>query len=149
MKELSNLRPPKGATKNRKRRGRGIGTGLGETGGRGYKGAGQRKSAKRPTYFEGGQMPLNRRLPKIGFYNIFAKSWAVVNVGDLSRFEAGARVDEAALREAGLVKGRFDGLKILGDGNVDVALTVVATKFSSSAAEKITAAGGTMEVVGG
>ncbi len=149
MNELSNLRPPKGATSKRKRRGRGIGTGIGKTGGRGQGGAGQRKSAKRPTYFEGGQMPLARRLPKVGFVNIFAKRWAVVNVSELDRFEAGTRVDEAALKAAGLIKGRYEFVKILGEGEIDRALTVAVHKFSKSAAEKITAAGGTTEVVGG
>jgi len=149
MHELSNLRPPKGATSKRKRRGRGIGTGIGKTGGRGQGGAGQRKSAKRPTYFEGGQMPLARRLPKVGFVNIFAKRWAVVNVSELGRFEAGTRVDEAALKAAGLIKGRYEFVKILGEGEVDRALTVVVHKFSKSAGEKIIAAGGTTEVVGG
>ena len=149
MNELSNLRPPAGATRNRKRRGRGIGSRLGKTGGRGSGGAGQRKSAKRPTYFEGGQMPLARRLPKVGFTNIFAKRWAVVNITNLARFEAGTRVDEAVLKAAGLIKGRYEFVKILGEGEIDHALTVVVHKFSKSAAEKIIAAGGTTEVVGG
>jgi len=149
MNELSKLQAPKGSSSSRKRRGRGIGTGIGKTGGRGHKGAGQRKSAKRPTYFEGGQMPLARRLPKVGFVNIFAKRWAVVNVAELDRFEAGTRVDEAALKAAGLIKGRYEFVKILGEGEIDRALTVVVHKFSKSAAEKITAAGGTTEVVGG
>lgn len=149
MNELSNLRPPEGATTNRKRRGRGIASRLGKTAGRGHGGAGQRKSAKRPTYFEGGQMPLARRLPKVGFTNIFAKRWAIVNVADLDRFEAGAVVDEAALKAVGLIKGRYDLVKVLGEGELDRALTVKVNKFSKSAAEKIIAAGGTTEVVGG
>ncbi len=149
MNELSNLRPPKGATRPRKRKGRGIGSRLGKTAGRGHKGAGQRTGSKRPAWFEGGQMPIARRLPKVGFTNIFAKRWAIVNVGDLDRFEAGARVDEAALKAAGLIKGRYDLVKILGDGELEIALTVVANKFSKGAASKISAAGGSTEVVGG
>jgi large subunit ribosomal protein L15 len=149
MKELSQLRPPKGATRNRKRRGRGIGSRLGKTSGRGQGGAGQRSGSGHPTYFEGGQMPLARRLPKRGFTNIFATRWAILNVKDLARFDAGARVDEAALKEVGLIKGRYDAIKVLGNGDIGVALTVVANKFSKVAADKIAAAGGTVEVVGG
>jgi large subunit ribosomal protein L15 len=145
MNELSNLQAPKGATHSRKRRGRGIGSRLGKTGGRGHKGAGQRSGSKRPAYFEGGQMPIARRLPKVGFTNIFAKSWAIVNVGDLERFDAGTTVDEAALKEAGLIKGRYDFIKILGDGEVQASLKVVAHKFSKSAESKISAAGGSIE----
>jgi large subunit ribosomal protein L15 len=145
MNELSNLRAPRGATKTRKRLGRGVGSGLGKTAGRGHKGQKARKSPDVGTYFEGGQMPLQRRLPKIGFTNIFAQKWATVNVGDLACFEAGARVDEAALRQKRLVRGKCDAVKILGEGTLDRALTVVAHAFSKSAEEKIAAAGGAVE----
>lgn len=145
MNELSNLQAPKGANKKRRRKGRGIGSRLGKTAGRGHKGAGQRTGNTKPAWFEGGQMPIARRVPKFGFTNIFAKRWAIVNVGDLERFEAGAVVDEAALKGAGLIKGRYDFIKILGDGELELALTVVAHKFSASAENKITAAGGSIE----
>lgn len=140
--ELSNLQPPRGATKTRKRLGRGVGSGLGKTSGKGHKGQKARKSPDVGVYFEGGQTPLQRRLPKIGFKNIFALKFATVNVSDLAVFEPGARVDEAMLRRANLVKGRFDAVKILGDGEIDRPLTVVAQKFTKSASEKIAAAGG-------
>jgi large subunit ribosomal protein L15 len=146
MNELSNLRPPRGATKTRKRLGRGVGSGLGKTAGKGHKGQKARKSPDVGTYFEGGQMPMQRRLPKIGFTNIFAKKFATVNVSELAIFQAGARVDETALRTVGLVKGRWHGIKILGDGELTNALTIVADKFTRQASEKILAAGGTAEV---
>lgn len=149
MNELSNLTPPEGATKKRKRLGRGIGSRLGKTAGRGHKGMGQRKSGNVGAWFEGGQMPLQRRLPKVGFTNIFRKKFATVNVGDLASFDADARVDEAALRAAGLVKGKNDGIKILGDGELTVSLHVVADKFTGGAKTKIEAVGGTVEVIGG
>ncbi len=149
MNELSELHPPKGATKKRKRLGRGIGSGTGKTAGRGHKGAKSRKSPHHSTFFEGGQMPLARRLPKVGFVNIFAARVASVNVAQLNRFDAGAQVDEAALRSLGIIKGRIDVVKILGNGDLDRALTVIAHKFSASAFEKIVAAGGKAEVVGG
>lgn len=146
--ELSNLRPPRGAVKTRKRLGRGPGSGLGKTAGKGHKGQKARKSPDVGTYFEGGQTPLQRRIPKSGFTNIFRTIYATVNVEDLSIFEAGAKVDETALRAVGLVKGRFDGIKILGNGEIDRALTVVAAKFTAQAADKIQAAGGRAEVIG-
>jgi len=146
MNELSNLRPPRGAVKTRKRLGRGVGSGLGKTSGHGHKGQEQRKSKDVGPAFEGGQMPMQRRLPKIGFTNIFAKKLVTVNVSDLAQFQAGTRVDEIVLRTVGLVKGRCDGIKILGDGDLGVALTVVANKFTRSAQDKIQAAGGTAEL---
>ena len=145
MNELSNLRPPRGATKTRKRLGRGVGSGLGKTSGRGHKGQLARKSPDVGTGFEGGQMPIQRRLPKIGFRNIFALKWASVNVGSLSVFEAGSRVDEETLRAHRLVRGRCDAIKVLGDGEIDRALTIVAHQFSKTAADKIAAAGGTLD----
>lgn len=149
MKELSTLKPPKGANRDRKRLGRGTGSGLGKTAGRGHKGQHARKSGGVRPGFEGGQMPMQRRLPKFGFTNIFRTIYATVNISSLTRFDAGSEVDEAALRRVGLVKGRFDGIKVLGDGDLDRALTVRVHKFSASAAEKISAAGGKAEVVGG
>ncbi|MBI5609239.1 MAG: 50S ribosomal protein L15 [Deltaproteobacteria bacterium] len=148
MNELSQLKAPRGANRAPKRLGRGPGSGLGKTSGRGHKGQLARKSPDVGNGFEGGQMPIQRRKPKIGFTNIFRTNLASVNVGDLVIFEAGARVDETALRTVGLVRGRWDGVKILGDGELDRALTVVATKFSQSASDKIAAAGGKAEAIG-
>ena len=136
--------------KKRKRVGRGIGSGHGKTSSKGHKGHASRQGFKLSPLFEGGQMPLARRIPKRGFFNgKFKKSYAIVNLDDLElRFEAGAVVDEAALRAKGLVKGQeFDGIKILGDGTPTKALEVHATKFSASAAEKLAKAGGKAVVV--
>ncbi|HEU4521992.1 MAG TPA: 50S ribosomal protein L15 [Thermoanaerobaculia bacterium] len=145
--ELNDLKPKKGSKKTRKRVGRGPGSGQGKTAGRGEKGQKSRSGFSRQLGFEGGQMPLHRRLPKRGFTNIFKKDYAVVNVSELDRFDNGATVDEAALREAGLVKGRNDGIKILGDGKLSKKLTVHATKFSESARKQIEAAGGTCQEI--
>ncbi len=131
--------------KRRKRIGRGTGSGTGKTAGKGHKGHSSRQGYKQAPLTEGGQMPLARRIPKRGFFNgAFKKHFAILNLEALERaFEAGAEIDEAALRARGLVKGRHDdGLKILGVGELTKALTVRATKFSKSAAEKIQAAGG-------
>jgi large subunit ribosomal protein L15 len=137
--------------KPRKRIGRGIGSGTGKTAGKGHKGHSSRQGYKQNPLFEGGQMPLMRRIPKRGFFNgAFKKDYAILNLGDLNDagFAAGSVVDEAALRAKGLVKGRHDdGLKILGGGEIKLALTVHATKFSESAAAKIAAAGGKAIVV--
>jgi len=141
----------KSAKGHRKRRrvGRGIGSGRGKTCGRGHKGAKSRSGYSRVATYEGGQMPLFRRLPKRGFSNApFARRVAVVNVEALNRFRKGTEVDPALLREAGLVKGRVDGVKILGRGEVKKALTVRAHAFSASAREKIAEAGGRVEVIG-
>ena len=143
--ELNNLKPKKGAKHARKRVGRGPGSGHGKTSSRGEKGQKSRSGYSRMIGFEGGQMPLHRRLPKRGFTNIFKKEHAVVNVSDLERFDNGVTVDEAALRKAGLVKGRNDGIKILGDGKLSKKLTVVADKFSASARKQVEAAGGTCQ----
>ncbi len=126
--------------------GRGIGSGKGKTAGRGGKGQTAR-SGVRIKGFEGGQMPLHRRLPKRGFTNIFKTDHAVVNLADLERFESGATVDEAALRKAGVIKGRNDGIKILGNGKLTKKLTVHAAKFSASARKQIEAAGGTCQEI--
>ena len=144
--ELSNLKPKKGARHAKKRVGRGPGSGHGKTASRGEKGQKSRSGYSSKRGFEGGQMPLHRRIPKRGFTNIFKKENAVVNVSDLERFDNGATVDEVALRQAGLVKGRFDGgVKILGDGELSKKLTVVAEKFSESARKAIEGAGGTCQ----
>jgi large subunit ribosomal protein L15 len=136
--------------KKRKRVGRGTGSGHGKTSSKGHKGHASRQGFKLSPLFEGGQMPLARRVPKRGFFNgKFKKVYAIVNLEDLeARFEAGAVVDEAALRARGLVKGQeYDGIKILGDGTPTKALEVRATKFSASAAEKLAKAGGKAVVV--
>jgi len=143
--ELNKLKPKKGARHAKKRVGRGPGSGHGKTAGRGEKGQKSRSGFSRMTGFEGGQMPLHRRLPKRGFTNIFKKEHAVVNVSDLERFDNGATVDETTLRKAGLVKGQNDGIKILGDGKLSKKLTVVADKFSASARKQIEAAGGSCQ----
>jgi len=143
--ELGNLKPKKGARHAKKRVGRGPGSGHGKTAGRGEKGQKSRTGFSRMRGFEGGQMPLHRRLPKRGFTNIFKKENAVVNVSDLERFDNGATVDENALRGAGLVKGRRDGIKILGNGKLTKKLTVHATKFSGAARKQIEAAGGSCQ----
>ena len=145
--KLHELKPAEGATKNRKRIGRGVGSGWGKTAGRGNKGHNARSGGGVRPGFEGGQMPLHRRLPKRGFTNVFKKIVAVVNVKDLARFEAGAVVDQAALVRTGLVKGRMDGIKLLGQGDINIALTVQFNAISRSAKAKIEAAGGTVEVI--
>ncbi len=136
--------------KKRKRVGRGTGSGHGKTSSKGHKGHSSRQGFKLSPIFEGGQMPLARRVPKRGFFNgAFKKHYAIVNLGDLdAKFDPGAVVDERALRESGLVKGQeFDGIKILGDGEIAKPLEIHATKFSGPAAAKIVAAGGKAIVV--
>ena len=145
--KLHELRPAEGSTKNRKRLGRGVGSGWGKTAGRGNKGHNARSGGGVRPGFEGGQMPIHRRLPKRGFTNIFKKEMAIINVRDLERFEAGSVVDTTALVEKGLVKGRRDGIKLLGQGDINIALTVQINAISRSAKEKIEAAGGTVEVI--
>ena len=145
--ELSNLKPKKGSRHAKKRVGRGPGSGHGKTSARGEKGQKSRSGYSGKRGFEGGQMPLHRRLPKRGFTNIFKKDYAVVNISDLDRFDNGATVDETALRQAGLVKGQHDGIKVLGDGALSKKLTVSATKFSASARKQIEAAGGTCQEI--
>jgi len=146
--ELNKLKPKKGARHAKKRVGRGPGSGHGKTAGRGEKGQKSRSGFSRMTGFEGGQMPLHRRLPKRGFTNIFKKEHAVVNVSDLERFDNGATVDEGMLRKAGLVKGQTpNGIKVLGDGKLSKKLTVHAAKFSASARKQIEAAGGTCQEI--
>ncbi len=143
--KLNELSPAEGSVKARKRIGRGVGSGWGKTSGRGTKGFKSRSGGSVRPGFEGGQMPIYRRLPKRGFTNIFKKAFAILNVQDLARFEEGQVVDEAALVGAGLVKGRRDGIKILGNGEVTMKLTIKECQVSKSAREKIEAAGGTVE----
>jgi large subunit ribosomal protein L15 len=145
--ELGKLKPKKGSKHATKRVGRGPGSGHGKTASRGEKGQKSRSGYSQRVGFEGGQMPLVRRLPKRGFTNIFKKEYAVVNVSDLERFDAGATVDEGTLRKAGLVKGKNAGVKILGDGKLSKKLTVNAHKFSASAKKQIEAAGGTCQEI--
>jgi large subunit ribosomal protein L15 len=144
--KLNELSPPDGSRGTRKRVGRGVGSGQGKTAGRGSKGHNSRSGGGVRPGFEGGQMPLHRRLPKRGFTNIFAKKIAVINIRDLARFESGSIVDEAALIRVGLVKGRRDGIKLLGQGEIKIPLTIKVNGVSKNAREKIIAAGGNIEV---
>ncbi len=148
MLKLNNLSPAKGARRNRKRVGRGPGSGLGKTAGRGHKGARSRSGYSARAGFEGGQMPLHRRLPKRGFTNIFKKTYTIVSLRDLDRFEAGTTVDRKTLAEAGLIKSEETLVKILANGEISKALTVDVDKVSRSAAEKIVAAGGSVREQG-
>jgi large subunit ribosomal protein L15 len=145
--KIHELRPAKGATKNRKRVGRGSGSGHGKTSCRGSKGANARAGGGMPPGFEGGQMPLARRLPKRGFTNIFKRHYAVVNIRDLERFARDSVVDVKALMDSGLVKQLQSGIKLLGDGSIQHPLTVKVHACSRSAQQKIEAAGGKVETV--
>lgn len=146
--KLHELQPAKGSVKDVKRIGRGHGSGQGKTAGKGHKGQKARSGGSIRPGFEGGQMPLQRRMPKRGFNNIFAKEFATVNVSELEkRFESGAVVDEAALIESGAVRNAKDGIKILGNGELTKNITVKAVKFTAAAKEKIEKAGGTAEVI--
>lgn len=144
---LHELRPASGSRKRRKREGRGPGSGRGQTSGRGDKGQKARSGVSIPSWFEGGQMPLSRRLPKRGFWNPFRKEYAIVNLRDLERIEAGTTVTPLLLLERGLIKAVKDGVKVLGDGNLSHPLTVEAHRFSQAALRKIHAAGGVVEVI--
>ncbi len=145
--KLHELAPAPGSKKTRVRVGRGLGSGLGKTSGRGQKGQNSRSGGGVRTGFEGGQMPLYRRLPKRGFKNIYAKEYAEVNVCMLDRFEDGSVVDAVALVESGILKNVCDGIRILGNGEITKKLTVKAQGFTKSAEEKIKAAGGQIEVI--
>ena len=145
--KLHELKAPEGSTKNRKRRGRGTATGQGKTGGRGMNGQNSRSGGGVRLGFEGGQMPLYRRLPKRGFNNKWATKYTTINVSELNRFEAGTEITPELLKEAGLAKQVKDGIKILGNGNLEKSLTVKAHKFTKTAEEKINAAGGKAEVI--
>jgi large subunit ribosomal protein L15 len=143
---LHELSPAKGARKAKKRIGRGVGSGWGKTAGRGSKGQNSRSGGGIRPGFEGGQMPIQRRLPKRGFKNVFAKSLVTINVRDLTRFESGSTVDEQQLASLGIVKGKRDGIKLLGQGSIDYPVNVKVNAVSRSAREKIEAAGGKVEV---
>lgn len=145
--KLEELKPAPGARKKSRRVGRGPGSGSGKTAAKGHKGQKARSGGVKGPGFEGGQMPLQRRLPKRGFANIFHKEYAVVNIGDLARITGGGPVTPEVLLEQGLVKDLKAGVKILGMGEIKTGLTVKAHKFSKSAADKIQAAGGKAEVI--
>ncbi|MCI5144375.1 MAG: 50S ribosomal protein L15 [Candidatus Electrothrix sp. AR3] len=143
---LNNLSPNKGSRKQRKRVGRGQGSGLGKTAGRGHKGAKSRSGGSVKPGFEGGQMPLHRRLPKRGFTNIFKKEYVIITLADLDKFEAGATVDRQALLEAGLISSKESKqIKVLANGEISKSVTVDADKVSQGAKDKIIAAGGTVK----
>jgi large subunit ribosomal protein L15 len=144
--ELHELAPEKGQHKNRKRIGRGVASGSGKTAGRGSKGQNARSGGGVRPGYEGGQMPIHRRLPKRGFKNPFKKVFAIINVQDLNRFESEMIVDETALVKSGMVKGDRDGIKLLGKGEINIPLTLKVDKVSDSARQKIEAAGGKIEV---
>jgi len=131
--KLDSLKPSKGSIKNKKRIGRGHGSGLGKTSGRGHKGAGQRSGNKRRAWFEGGQMPLARRLPRRGFTNIFKEEIQIVNISDLIRIEKNSEIDPVVLQENGLIRSSLKPVKILGEGDIDKKLNVTASSFSESA----------------
>ena len=143
--KINDLSPAKGSVKKRKRIGRGPGSGHGKTSCRGHKGQKSRSGGSIPAWFEGGQMPIQRRLPKRGFTNIFKKEYAVINVKDLNDFEANSIIDSALLIESGIASASKDGIKILGDGELNIPLTIKVEKVSSSAKEKIEASGGKVE----
>ena len=146
MLRLNNLSPNKGSRKQRKRVGRGQGSGLGKTAGRGHKGAKSRSGGSVKPGFEGGQMPLHRRLPKRGFTNIFKKEYVIITLADLDKFEAGATVDRQALLEAGLISSKESKqIKVLANGEISKSVTVDADKVSQGAKDKIIAAGGTVK----
>lgn len=145
--KLHELKPAEGATSARKRLGRGIGSGLGKTSGKGHKGAKARSGGGKRPGFEGGQMPLTMRLPKRGFTNNFRKEYVAINVSRLEVFDDGATVGPVELIEMGIIKKIGDGIKIMGDGELNRKLTVQANKFTATAKEKIEAAGGKAEVI--
>lgn len=145
--KLHELKPAEGSRHERKRIGRGIGSGTGKTAGKGHKGQNARSGGGVRPGFEGGQNPLYRRLPKRGFKNLNRKEFAIVSLDALNRFEAGTVVTPQVLKETGVISALRDGVKILGNGELTVKLTVKAHKFSASAAEKIAQVGGTTEVI--
>ena len=146
--KLNELKKNEGATFSKKRVGRGPGSGLGKTSGKGQKGQKARSGVSIPATFEGGQLPLYRRLPKRGFSNAkFTTVYAVINLSDLNRFDNGTVVTPALLKEVGLVKKGLDGIKVLGEGNLEKQLTIQANKFSASALEKIEKSGSKIEVI--
>jgi len=144
---LDELSPAAGSRKTRKRLGRGVGSGSGKTAGRGTKGHKSRSGGGVRPGFEGGQMPLHRRLPKRGFSNIFKKDFTIINIRDLAKFEKGSIVDETALIQSRLIRGRRDGIKLLGQGEIEHPLTIKVNKASKAAIEKVTRVGGKIEVL--
>jgi len=144
---LESLSPVKGSVSKRKRVGRGHGSGLGKTSGRGHKGAGQRSGNKKRAWFEGGQMPLSRRLPRRGFTNIFREKFQIVNIGDLNIVDNNAVIDPEFLKNKGFVKSSLKPIKVLGNGNIEKKISISATSFSASAKEKIKKAGGEIIVL--
>ena len=145
--KLHELKPAYGSSKNPKRKGRGTASGLGKTSGRGSNGQNSRSGGGTRPGFEGGQMPLYRRIPKRGFTNIFKKQWAVINIDDLNIFENDTVITPELLIETGLIKKVLDGVKVLGDGNLEKKITIQAHKFSKAAVTKIESAGGKAEVI--
>ena len=145
--KLDSLKPAKGSIKNKKRIGRGHGSGLGKTSGRGHKGAGQRSGNKKRPWFEGGQMPLARRLPRRGFTNIFKEKFQIVNLSDLIKIEKNSDIDAVILYENGFVRSSLKPVKILGDGKIDKKINVTASAFSNTAKNKIEKAGGTITLL--
>lgn len=145
--KLQDLAPAPGAKKSRKRVGRGTGSSLGKTAGRGTKGQNSRSGGGTPPWFEGGQMPLQRRVPKRGFTNIFKKQYAILNIRDLAAFQVQTQIDPKILMEVGLLKKTHAGIKLLGNGEIDRALTITVHKASASAVQKIEAAGGKVEFI--
>lgn len=145
--KLNELKVTEGSRRNRKRVGRGTSSGYGKTSGRGQKGQLARSGGKTRLGFEGGQMPLYRRMPKRGFNNINRKEYAIINLNDLNKFEAGSEVTIDSLKEAGIVKKELAGVKLLANGKLDVKLTVKVNKVSESAKKAVETAGGTVEVI--
>ncbi len=145
--KLHELRPANGSKKNPKRKGRGTGSGQGKTAGRGSNGQNSRSGGGTRPGFEGGQMPLYRRIPKRGFTNIFKKQWAVVNIEDLNIFENETVITPELLMDKGIIKKVLDGVKVLGGGTLEKKVTIQAHKFSKSAVDKIESAGGKAEVI--
>ena len=140
--KLNSLSPVKGSISKRKRIGRGHGSGLGKTSGRGHKGAGQRSGNKKRAWFEGGQMPLARRLPRRGFTNIFKEKFQIVNIGDLINIKDGSIIDPVSLKDSGLIRSSLKPVKILGNGLIKKKIKISASAFSASAIKKIEKAGG-------
>ena len=140
---LDSLNPAKGSIKNKKRKGRGHGSGLGKTSGRGHKGSGQRSGNKKRPWFEGGQMPLSRRLPRRGFKNVFKEKFQIVNICDILKIPKVSKVDAVVLNNNGLIRSALKPVKILGKGDIDIKISITASSFSETAKNKIEDAGGT------
>jgi len=143
---LNSLNPTKGSTKNKKRIGRGHGSGVGKTSGRGHKGSGQRSGNKKRPWFEGGQMPLARRLPRRGFNNIFKEKFQIVNICDIVKIQKVSKIDPIVLNKNGLIRSALKPVKILGKGEIDIKISITASSFSETAKNKIENAGGTVVV---